>query len=277
MFKLIGDSCTDVTQELLNDTKINLVPLTIQIGEDTILDDSSLNQSTLLQKMKMSNESPTTACPAPEAYMDLFHGEEDVYVVTLSSKLSGSYNSASVAKSMYLEENTEKNIAIIDSLSASVGQTLVLLKIKELADQGMPFTKVVEEAEKFRDGMATKFLLESLENLRKNGRLSTVKAFIANTLNLKPIMRSNGHGEIEKMDQARGMKRALDMLVASIVKDATDAGNKILGIAHCNNLNRAQYVRDEVLKHVAFKDVIIVGTAGISSVYADDGGIVVCY
>lgn len=277
MFKLIGDSCTDVTQELLNDTKINLVPLTIQIGEDIILDDRSLNQSSLLQKMKMSSKSPTTACPAPEAYMDLFYGEEDVYVVTLSSKLSGSYNSASVAKNMYLEENAEKNIAVIDSLSASVGQTLVLLKIKELAEQGLPFAQVVEEAEKFRDGMATKFLLESLENLRKNGRLSTVKAFIANTLNLKPIMRSNGHGEIEKMDQARGMKRALDMLVASIVKDAADASNKILGIAHCNNLKRAQYVRDEVLKHVTFKDVIIVGTAGISSVYADDGGIVVCY
>lgn len=277
MFKLIGDSCTDVTQELLNKTDIFLVPLAIQIGEDIILDDSTLNQSTLLQKMKRSNESPITACPAPEAYMNLFYGEEDVYVVTLSSKLSGSYNSASVAKNMYLEENKEKNIAVIDSLSASIGQTLILLKIKELAEQGMPFTKVVEEAEKFRDGMATKFVLESLENLRKNGRLSTVKAFLANTLNLKPIMRSNGHGEIEKMDQARGMKRALDMLIASIVKDATDVGNRILGIAHCNNLERAEYVRDEVLKQVTFKDVVIVGTAGISSVYANAGGIIVCY
>lgn len=277
MYKLIGDSCTDVTEELLKEANICLVPLTIQIDEDIIMDDSTLDQQALLQKLSASEQSPVTACPAPEAFMSLYGGEEDVYVVTLSSKLSGSYNSALVAKNMYLEDNEHKNIAVIDSLSAAVGQTLVLLKVKELADQGLPFEKVVEEAEKYRDHMTTKFLLESLDNLRKAGRLSTVKAFIANTLNLKPIMCSNGHGEIEKFDQARGMKKALELLISSIEKDVTDPENRILGITHCNCLERAELIRDQLKERVPFKDILIVNAAGISTVYANDGGVVVCY
>lgn len=277
MYKLIGDSCTDVTEELLKETNINLVPLTIQIDDEIIVDDRTLNQKRLLEKMKMSTQSPSTACPAPEAYMKLYEGEEDVYVVTLSSKLSGSYNSAFVARNMYFEENSEKNIAVIDSLSAAVGQTLVMLKVKELADQGLPFEKVVEETEKYRDNMVTKFLLESLENLKKAGRLSTVKAFIANTLNLKPIMCSNGHGEIEKFDQARGMKKALDLLISSIKKDVVDPENKILGITHCNCIERALHIKEELEKRVPFKRIVIVDAAGISTVYAGDGGVVVCY
>lgn len=277
MYKLVGDSCTDVTKELLQDTHINLVPLTIQIDDEIIVDDANLDQSELFQKMNASTQSPSSACPAPEAFMQFYGGEEDIYVVTLSSKLSGSYNSAVLAKNLYLEENEHKNIAVIDSLSAAVGQTLVLLKVKELADQGLPFEKVVEEAEKYRDNMATKFLLESLENLRKAGRLSTVKAIIANTLNIKPIMCSNGHGEIVKMDQARGMKRALDLMITSIVNDVVEPENKILGITQCNCLERAQYIKEELEKKVSFKKVVIVDAGGISSVYANDGGVVVCY
>lgn len=277
MYKLIGDSCTDVTKELLQDTYIHLVPLTIQIDDEIILDDENLDQTELLQKMKASTQSPTSACPTPEAYMKFYGGDEDVYVVTLSSKLSGSYNSAVLAKNLYLEENEHKNIAVIDSLSAAVGQTLVLLKVKELAEQGLPFEQVVEKAEEYRDNMATKFLLESLENLRKAGRLSTVKAIIANTLNIKPIMCSNGHGEIIKMDQARGMKRALDLLISSIEIDVVEPEDKILGITQCNALERAQYIKDELEKRVPFKKVVIVNAGGISTAYANEGGVIVCY
>lgn len=277
MYRLIGDSCTDVTDEILKNTDLNLVPLTIQIDDEIIIDDKNLDAKQLLEKMANCPNAPTTACPAPEAYMNLYGGEEDVYVVTLSAKLSGSYNSASVAKHMYLEENPKKNIAIIDSKSASVGQTLIILKIKELIEQGLSFEQVVEGAEKFRDEMQTKFVLESLENLRKNGRLSNMKALIVNALNIKPIMRSTGEGEIEKMDQARGVKRAINRLIESVEKDVEHPENRILGITHCNNPERAQYIREELMKRVPFKDVVVVSTAGISTVYASDGGVIVCY
>lgn len=277
MYRLIGDSCTDVTDEIFKNTDLNLVPLTIQIDDEIIIDDKNLDTKQLLEKMANCPNAPTSACPAPEAYMNLYGGEEDVYVVTLSAKLSGSYNSASVAKHMYLEENPKKNIAIIDSKSASVGQTLIILKIKELIEQGLSFEEVVEGAEKFRDEMQTKFVLESLENLRKNGRLSNMKALIVNALNIKPIMRSTGEGEIEKMDQARGVKRAIDRLIESVEKDVEHPENRILGITHCNNPERAQYIKEELMKRVPFKDVVVVSTAGISTVYASDGGVIVCY
>ena len=277
MYRLIGDSCTDVTDEIFKNTDLNLVPLTIQIDDEIIIDDKNLDTKQLLEKMANCLNAPTTACPAPEAYMNLYGGEEDVYVVTLSAKLSGSYNSASVAKHMYLEENPKKNIAIIDSKSASVGQTLIILKIKQLIEQGLSFEEVVEGAEKFRDEMQTKFVLESLENLRKNGRLSNMKALIVNALNIKPIMRSTGEGEIEKMDQARGVKRAIDRLIESVEKDVQHPENRILGITHCNNPERAQYIKEELMKRVPFKEVVVVSAAGISTVYASDGGVIVCY
>lgn len=276
-YRLIGDSCTDVTEKMREENRIHLVPLTINIDGETIVDDETFDQKAFLEKMKASPECPSSACPAPEAFMKLYSGEEDVYVVTLSSKLSGSYNSAMVARDMYLEENEAKNIAVIDSLSASIGQTLILLKVEELVKQGLSFEEVVKQAKEYRDHMATKFVLETLESLRKNGRLSGLKAIICNTLNIKPIMASDGHGSIIKANQARGMKRALETLAEDAKKEVTDVKGKVLGIAHCNNYERAVFVRDEILKRVPFEEVVIANTSGISSLYANDGGIVVCY
>jgi len=276
-YKILGDSCTDITESLRNDEHIGIVSLSIEVGNDHFIDDETFDQADFLDKMKKCATAPTSACPAPEAYMEHFEDADDIYVVTLSSKLSGSYNSAMVAKNMYLEDHPDKNIEIIDSLSASVGQSLILLKIKELADKGLPFKEIVSEVLAYRDNMRTKFVLESLDNLQKNGRLSGLKAIICNTLNIKPIMKSDGQGSIVKEDQARGMKRALENLAKNVKTDAIEPEEKTLGIAHCNNYDRACFVRDEILKHVSFKDVFIVNTAGISSLYANDGGIVVCY
>lgn len=275
-FQIIGDSCTDLTKEQREAGEYRLVPLTLEIGADTFIDDENFNQSVFIEKMKAYPESPKSACPAPEAYMQLFEKADDNYVVTLSSQLSGSYNSAEVARQMYLEDKTG-NIAIIDSKSASVGQTLIAMKIKELAKAGHPFEKVVEEATKFRDGLETMFVLEDLENLRKNGRLSNMKALLANVLSIKPIMGATPDGEIMQLDQTRGMKKALIKLADLAGEKAVHPEDKILGIAHCNSYERAVLVRDEILKRVAFKDCIIADTAGVSTLYANDGGIIVSF
>ena len=276
-YKIIGDSCTDITTTLKNDEHIEIAPLSLQVGDEVIIDDETFNQGEFLEKMKQCPTAPSSACPSPEAYMAHFDGADDIYVITLSSKLSGSYNSAMVAKNMYLEDHPDKNIEIIDSMSASVGQSLILLKLKELAQKGTPFKEVVEQVNQYRDEMRTKFVLESLDNLQKNGRLSGLKAILCNTLNIKPIMKSDGHGNIEKEAQARGMKRALENLAKNVKNDAIDPENKVLGISHCNNYERACFVRDEILKTVSFKDVFIVDTAGVSTLYANEGGIIVCY
>lgn len=276
-YKIIGDSCTDLPEELKKDEHFYLVPLTLEIDEYTVIDDETFDQKDFLEKVKNSPNCPKSACPTPEAYMELYGGEEDVYVVTLSSQLSGSYNSAELARTLYLEEHPQKNILVVDSRTASVGQTLIAMKIQELVESGKTFEEVCQLIDIFREEEGTKFVLESLEALRKNGRLSTVKALLCNTLNIKPIMKGLPNGTIDKADQARGMNKALQKMVDTIVEDVVRPEEKIVAIAHCNNYERAVYTRDKILEKIPFKDAIIVNTAGVSSLYASDGGIIVSY
>lgn len=156
--------------------------------------------------MKASPSSPKSACPSPDDYLKEFNGGDNVFAVTISAELSGSYNSAELAKRLYLEEN-KKDIEVINSRSASVGQTLIVMKIKELISEGYSFRSIVEKVNAFRSDMKTKFVLESLDNLKKSGRLSNIKALVANVLNIKPIMGATPEGTITKIDQARGIKR----------------------------------------------------------------------
>lgn len=276
-FKIVCDSCTDLSIDLKKNPDFCTVPLMLHVNGRDFIDDETFNQSEFLAAMKASNTCPKSSCPSPESYMQHFDDADDIYVITLSSQLSGSYNSACLAKDLYLEDHSNKNILVIDSKSASVGQTLIALKIEELGKRGKTFAEITTEILKFRDDMGTKFVLESLDNLRKNGRLSNIQAIIASALNIKPIMGSTPEGTITKVDQARGMKRALAAMAKVIAEEVIDAEKKVLGIAHCNCRERAEQVKEEVLKLKKFKEVFIVDTAGVSSLYANDGGIVVCY
>lgn len=275
-YKIIGDSCTDITKKMKQEGVVSLVPLTLSVEGEEFVDDETFEQKKFIEKMKASPECPKSACPSPERYMQEFEGQEECYVVTLSSRLSGSYNSAVVAKEMYLEEHPEAKIEIVDSRSASCGQMLIALKLKELKEKGLDFLAVKEKITEFRDNMETKFVLESLENLRKNGRLGRVTFTICNVLNIRPVMAAED-GEIIKIDQVRGHNKALMRMVEHIEKDAKDVANKILGIAHCNNRERAELVKREILKRLPFKECVIVDTAGVSTLYANDGGIIVSY
>lgn len=275
-YKIIGDSCTDLPIDLKNDATIQLVPLSMQIEDEIIVDDSTFNQIEFLRKMAASKECPKSSCPSPESYMAAFEGADDIFVITLSSKLSGSYNSAELAKKLYLEDHPGKNIEVIDSKSASPGQTILVYKLKELLDKGTSFQETVKQINAFRDSMQTKFVLESLENLRKNGRLNNITAVICSALNIKPIMGATD-GEIVKIDQARGIERALLKMIKFVEEDVKDAKDRILGITHCNNYERALFVKEEMLKRIPFAKCFIADTSGIASLYANDGGIIISY
>jgi DegV family protein with EDD domain len=276
-YRIIGDSCTDLPKELKEDPHFKLVPLTLMVDETSIVDDESFNQADFLSIVKASPNSPKSACPSPQDYMKHFDFDGDIYVVTLSSQLSGSYNSAELAKKLYLEEHPDKRIEVIDSRSASIGQTLITMKIKELIEAKHPFDAVVEKILDFRDSLKTKFVLESLEALRKNGRLSGIQAIICSALNIKPIMGATPEGTICKLDQSRGIVKALISMAKMIEEDVLRPQERILGIAHCNNYERALFVKDEILKRVPFKSYFIVNTAGVSTLYASEGGIITAY
>ena len=276
-YKIIVDSCTDMTAEMKADKHFHLVPLSLQVDDVTIVDDETFNQKEFLKRTKESSKCPKSSCPSPEAYMELFGGEEDIYVVTLSANLSGSYNSAELGKKLYLEEQLNKNIKVFNSCSASVAQTLIAREIQEIAETDKSFDEVVQLVQTYQEELKTKFVLENLDTLRKNGRLTSIQAIICSALNIKPVMASTAEGSICKLDQARGIQKALVLMAKMIEQDAVRSGEKILAIAHCNNYDRAVFVKDEILKRVSFKDSFIVDTAGVSSMYAEDGGIIVCY
>ena len=200
--------------------------------------------------------------------------EEHVYIVTLSSQLSGSYNSAVLGKNLFEEGSVQKKIHIFNSKSASIGETLIGLKIQECEEAGKTFEEVVETVDAYIEEMNTYFVLETLETLRKNGRLSNLKAMIANTLNIKPVMGSTKEGAICQLAQARGMNKALEKMIENMISRTKDCENRILAIAHCNCPERAKSVKEKIEKLVTFQKIIIVDTAGVSSMYANDGGVI---
>ena len=276
-YRIIGDSCTDLTKTLKENSNIKLVPLTLIVDDVSIVDDETFNQKEFLSAVKACPRSPKSACPSPEDYMNHFDCDSDVYVVTLSSQLSGSYNSAELAKKLYKEEHPDKNIEVFDSRGASVAQTLITQKLIELVEAKQSFDDIVKKITIYRDEIHVKFVLESLETLRKNGRLSNLQAFIASALNIKPVMGATPEGTICKVDQARGIVKALLQMIKSIEQDVIKPHEKTIGIAHCNCRERAEYFKSELLKRIPFKDCFIVDTAGVSTMYANEGGIIVAY
>ena len=209
--------------------------------------------------------------------MQAYEGEaEHVYVVTLSGKLSGSYNSAELGKNLYAEEHPEeeKRIYVFNSRSASIGETIIGLKIQEYEEAGLSFEEVVARTEEYISSMNTYFVLETLETLRKNGRLTNLKALIANTLNIKPVMGSTKEGMICQLGQARGMNKALEKMVQDMIGRTRDCEQRVLAIAHCNCPERAAAVKARIEKLANFKKIIIINTAGVSSMYANDGGVI---
>lgn len=277
LYLILCDSCTDFTDAMEKDPHFVRIPLTLHVGEEDIIDDETFDQASFLKKVAEYPDASKSSCPSPEKFMDYFEKADEIYIVTLSSHLSGSFNSAELAKSMYLEKHPDKKIHVFDSKSASAGQSLIALEIQKRAINGLPFEQIVNEVTDFLNTMGTKFVLETLEVLRKNGRLSNVTAMLVNALNIKLVMTSDGNGEIAKTSQARGMKKAIQKMAEAIKEDAVDPENRTLFISYCNNKERAEFVKDAILSVLSFKDVLIAPTGGVSSLYAADGGIVVCY
>ncbi len=275
-YRLIGDSCTDLDDNLKKDDNIVIVPLTLEIGDYSVKDDDKFNQKDFIKRMAESKIGAKSACPSPEAFKEAMECDTDMaFVVTLSEHLSGSYQSAEIGKKLYEEEHDHKDILVLSSKSASAGQYRLMLELDKLCRQGLGFEEISKRITKLRDEMKTYFVIETLDTLRKNGRLSAVTAFIASALNIKPIMGAVD-GVIIKKDQQRGMQKALAKMVEIAVKEAgDDVSEKTVCITHINNLERGEYVADLFRKSNKFKDIKIVNGAGVATLYAGDGGIVI--
>ncbi|MGI6526557.1 MAG: DegV family protein [Caldicoprobacterales bacterium] len=275
-YKIIADSCCDVSEEMKKETGVELVPLTLRIDDKEYVDDDTLDIKAYLQDMKESKNAPKSSCPSIQDFLNHFKDSDNIFVVTVSSKLSGTYNSAMQAKSIILEEFKNKFIHVFDSMSAVAGETLVHLKIHESLKNNLKHTEVVEKVTSYIKEMKTFFLLENLDNLAKSGRMNPLVAKAANILSIKPIM-GDDNGTIRLVDKVRGYERAFQRFVEIIGEEGSHLEEKILGIAHCNCIQRALKFKEQVMKRYSFKDIVVVEMGGVSSTYANQGGLVIAF
>ena len=274
-YRIVVDSCGEFTEEMAKDSHFVHAALNLEIDGNHFVDDETFDRLRFLDLVEKSPNCPKSSCPSPEVYRSAFDcGADHLYAVTLSAELSGSYNSAVLGQNLYLEDHPDAKIHVFNSCSASVGETLLAKKIQECEEAGMEFEKVIKAVEAYQAERQTFFVLESLDHLRKNGRLSAVKAFVASALNIKPVMEGNKHGIIEQAGQARGMQKALRMMVELLVERMNKPEEKTVAIVHCNNEARAQFVKEEIEKRTKVKEIIILPSSGVSTLYAAQGGII---
>lgn len=270
---LLVDSCTDLsieTQDILR------IPFKILIEDEEIIDEN-LDINALIGSMKNTKQQIKSACASPDSFVNKFKSEANNFAVTISSQLSGSYNSAMVAVEAFMEKFPESFAHVFDSKSASAGETLVTMKVKQLIEDNLNPSEIIEQTNKYISKLRTFFILDSLDNLAKNGRITNFKAILANIMHIVPIMGEDGEGHIVLKEQVRGKKKAFARLIDMIAEYNVDFENTILGITHVNCLEKAEGLRDEIQNRYPFKDIKIFESSGLSTVYADDGGIVIAF
>ena len=280
-YLILADSSCELPKQYADDSRFELIPFNMEIDGEHIRDVKGINIMELLQKIAACKTCPRSSCPSPDNFVRTFENSpcKRVYIITISSHLSGCYNSANIAKMMYEEEHDDKQIFVIDSLSASGGESLLAIKALELEEAGLSFDEITEKLTEYRDSITTYVVLDNLETFRKNGRISKIDAIIASSLRIKPLLQGV-QGELAAVEKAIGLRKAWSAMVNRISREtaalAESTPARII-ITHCNNIEGAEKIRDMLKTCTHFKEYIIMQTSGLSSLYANEGGIIVTY
>ena len=274
--QIIVDSCCDLTQEMKNEMGIITIPLTMTLSDTEFRDDESLDINDFLDKLSRSTGAAKSASPSPYLYQEAIEASEDAFIVSLSGKLSGSYNNA-VLGNREAVDNGYTSAHVFDSKTAVAGETLIAIKLHELIQSGMNRERIIETVHRFIDEMKTYLVLENYTNLRKNGRLNRFTGAIIQALNIKLLMGADGNGEIVLFEKCKGIKHAMRQMANMVKKSGKDTHNENLVISHCDNQSLAEQLRDLVREQFHFKKIFIVPTRGVSSLYIDHKGIVMAF
>lgn len=275
-WKIVTDTGSNIREidNLPENIAFDIIPLILHIDNEDYIDTPDLDTEMLNQKVAEASKS-SSACPAPGVYAEKFAGAENVICFTISSELSGSYNSADQGKQLALEENPDANIYIFDTNSAGGEMDLLIFKAIELVKEGMNFHEVVDELNKYHEKTYVGYMLKSIENLVKNGRVNKVVGSLVGLLNIHVIGIRSEEGTIEMSNRARGEKRALN----TFINDIIEAGfsGKVMEIGHVNNETLAKKFSEKILEKFPQTDIRIRPTSGLCSFYAERGGLIVGY
>ena len=276
-WKIVADSGCDYRQ-LSNpaiDTEFISVPLKIQVANQVFIDDANLDIDQMMETMYATSEASKSACPSPDDYLKAFEGAKHIFVVTITGTLSGSQNSAQLAKNLYLEDHPEAHIHVIDSLSAGGEVDLLVEKLNELIDQGLSFDEVVKAITDYQTKTKLLFVLAKVDNLVKNGRLSKLIGAVVGLLNIRMVGEASETGTLELLQKARGAKKSLQAAYDEIIK-AGYAGGRIV-MAHRSNEKFCQQLSELLREKYPQAEIKILPTSGLCSFYAEDGGLLMGY
>ncbi|MEI6580291.1 MAG: DegV family protein [Eubacteriales bacterium] len=277
-YQLIVDSCCELTEDLKESLHAISIPLKMLIGDDEYVDDENLDIENFLNVLKDVKVLPKSSCPSPGDYADAFIKSDADYIfaVTLSSKLSGSYNSAMQGKA--IAEEAGKKVHIFDSKSASASELLISLKIKELIESGLNTDEIIAKTDEFIQGSKIFFVLEKNDNLVKNGRMNAFLGKALAALNIRLILGSDGDGNIKLVSKVRGgSANAISELAQKIADSSGLTRGQTLVITHCQNPQAVKALVAKVKQTCSFKQIIIMPTGGLSSMYADIGGVLAAF
>lgn len=275
-FSIITDSCADLTLELKRELGATTVPLTLRLGDKEFLDDDSLDLPGFMEEMAACTGKVGSACPPPAVYHEAYKKAGKAFVVTLSSQLSGSYDSAMAGKQL-ADEAGDAEVHVFDSKSATAGEVLLALKVKEAIDQNTTKKGVIDTINQFIARMNTYCILENYDNLQKNGRLNKVAGKIIGLFGVRLVMGTDREGNIELRHKVRGENSMLDKMVSLVEESGRDTDGEQMVISHCYNPGLAERLAAAVKSRFNFGRIHIVPTGGLSSLYADNKDVVMAF
>jgi DegV family protein with EDD domain len=269
--KIVADSSANVLT--LENTAFAAAPMKVITDAREFVDDAALDVDAMVSWFDAYKGKSQTSCPNFSDWLEAFGDADEVYCITITSGLSGSYNSACIAKQMYEAEHAGKRVCVIDSLSAGPELVLTIEKLEEYIGQGLPFDDICEKIEAYQQKTGLTFMLESLKNFAANGRVSPAVAKITGLLGIRIVGRASDEGTLEPMDKCRGEAKSLDAIVTHLKEYGLSKGK--VRIAHCCNETAAQALQERLAHQLPQVQVAIQSCRGLCSYYAEKGGLLV--
>ena len=269
--RIVADSSANVMA--LEKTAFAAAPLKVITDAREFVDDAALDVDAMVSWFDSYKGKSKTSCPNPADWLDAFGDADEVYCVTITSGLSGSYNSACIAKQMYESENEGKRVCVIDSLSAGPELVLIIEKLEAFIGQGMSFGEICREIEAYKQKTGLTFMLESLKNFAANGRVSPAVAKIAGVLGIRIVGKASDQGTLEPTNKCRGVEKSLAAILSHLKDNGLSKGK--VRIAHCLNEGAARKLKEMILAQMGQADVQIHPCRGLCSYYAEKGGLLV--
>ena len=268
-FKIVSDSSSN----LLQFTGVNYaaVPLKIRSAKAEYVDDAGLDVAAMVEELKNTKGKSSTSCPNIQEWIDAFGGAKEVFAITITSNLSGSYNAAKQAADIYMAEDPEAKVYVVDSLSAGPELTLLVETLAQLHQDGCEFEQKVEFIQQYQQNTHLLFCLESLTNLARNGRVNPAVAKIAGVLGIRVVGKASDVGTLQQLHKCRGEKKALETMFAEM-EAMGFAGGKVR-LDHCQNPDAAKALKDMILEKYPYCDIQIGQCRGLCSFYAEQGGL----